>query len=84
MERCSDQCIPDCQAKFGLLTDVIQVKAELALKQMTRNGLLVDLNQLKALVEKTETDARKAVDEINSLAHFSVCFPHSQRLSGCF
>ena len=77
MERCANQFLPDCQAKWGLLTDVIQVKAEIALQQTTVNGFQLDLDQLKTMTEKTEQEARKVIDEINSLEHFSVCILQS-------
>ena len=68
-----NQFLPDCQAKWGLLTDVIQVKAEISLHQITTNGFVLDLDQLNSLITKIETDSRKVVDDIDNLEHFRVC-----------
>lgn len=49
----------DARQKFGLLTEAVQVKKAIALAQITRNGMTVDLDA----VRKTETELRSQLDK---------------------
>ena len=41
--RSGSDILPDAQEKFGLLTEAVQVKTTIALAQIMRNGITVDL-----------------------------------------
>jgi DNA polymerase I-like protein with 3'-5' exonuclease and polymerase domains len=52
--RSSTDILPDARQKFGLLTEAVQVKKAIALAQITRTGMTVDLEW----VRKTEGQLR--------------------------
>jgi DNA polymerase I-like protein with 3'-5' exonuclease and polymerase domains len=49
----------DARQKFGLLTEAVQVKKAIALAQITRNGMTLDLESLR----RAEDDLRRRRDE---------------------
>jgi hypothetical protein len=53
--RHSQDILTDAQQRFGLLTEAVQVKKAIALAQITRNGLRVDLEW----VRRTECELRE-------------------------
>lgn len=55
----SGDILPDARQKFGLLTEAIQVKKAIALAQITRNGMRIDL----AWAGRAEADLRRRLDE---------------------
>jgi hypothetical protein len=55
--RCGD-VLPDAAERFGLLTEAVQVKKSIALAQVTRNGMAVDLTR----VRQGEADLRRRLD----------------------
>src|SRR5262249_27639663 len=57
--RSSTDILPMARQKFGLLTEAIQVKKAIALAQITRNGISVDLEW----VRKTEAELRNELFE---------------------
>jgi DNA polymerase I-like protein with 3'-5' exonuclease and polymerase domains len=65
--RHSGDVLPDARQKFGLLTEAIQVKKAIALAQITRTGMHVDL----AWVGRVEADLRQrlaaAVGQVRAL-----------------
>ena len=73
-----DQFLPNCRERWGLLTDIIQVKAELALRQITNNGFTVELDQLDAMVTTIETRAAGIVRDIEGMEHFGEVFVRSK------
>ena len=53
--RHSADILPEARQKFGLLTEAVQVKKAIALAEITRNGMRVDLDW----VRKTESELRQ-------------------------
>jgi DNA polymerase I-like protein with 3'-5' exonuclease and polymerase domains len=53
--RYSKDILPDARQRYGLLTEAIQVKKAIALAQITRNGMTVDLDW----VRRTEAELRQ-------------------------
>jgi hypothetical protein len=51
--------LPDARERFGLLTEAVQVKKAIALTQVTRNGMCVDL----ASVREGEAELRRSLGE---------------------
>jgi hypothetical protein len=53
--RHSGDILPDARQRFGLLTESVQVKKAIALAEITRNGMRVDLDW----VRRTESELRQ-------------------------
>jgi hypothetical protein len=53
--RHSADVLPDARQRFGLLTEAVQVKKAIALAEITRNGMAVDLGW----VRRTESELRQ-------------------------
>src|SRR5262245_57170895 len=66
--RSSSDILPTARQQFGLLTEAIQVKKAIALAQITRNGVTVDLEG----VRRTETELRQELLRAIGAAH-AVC-----------
>src|SRR5262245_13538606 len=66
--RSSSDILPMARQQFGLLTEAIQVKKAIALAQITRNGISVDLEW----VRKTEAELRKELFAAVAAPH-AVC-----------
>ncbi|KAH3765603.1 DNA polymerase family A [Pelomyxa schiedti] len=74
MDRYRDEYLPGVLAKYGFLTDVIQVKGSLALSQITQNGIHVDLPLLHKRAEEVEAEVKKIISELTSHADYSCIF----------
>jgi hypothetical protein len=54
--------MPDAVERFGLLSEAIQVEAAIALDQISRNGMHIDLERLQALEAEHRRRLRQLVD----------------------
>jgi hypothetical protein len=65
------EVLPDAAAQFGMLTEQIQIRATLALDEMHRRGVCVDLCQLRRLQRacvRTHADALRALIAVPAFA----------------
>ena len=58
----------DARAEFGLLSESVQVKKAIALAQVTRNGLSVDLEMAHATEAERRAELDRAVADVQALA----------------
>jgi DNA modification methylase/DNA polymerase I-like protein with 3'-5' exonuclease and polymerase domains len=77
--RDSSDILPDARQKFGLLTEAVQVKKAIALAQITRNGMTVDLEW----VRRTESDLREEMLRASAAAQ-ATCPVYQVRDDGTF
>lgn len=73
MDGCRDEFLPGVVERFGLLTDIVQVKAAIALQHITRNGIVVDALALAQLTDRVAAEIATLVDAIVHMDGFSVC-----------
>jgi hypothetical protein len=57
----SGDILPDARQKFGLLTEAVQVKKAIALAQVTRNGMVVDLTWVRQAEKNLRAEQLRAV-----------------------
>src|SRR5262249_7320811 len=60
--RDSSDVLPQAGDRFGLLTEAVQVKKAIALAQITRNGMCVDVEAVRA----GETDLLRRLNEVTA------------------
>jgi site-specific DNA-adenine methylase/DNA polymerase I-like protein with 3'-5' exonuclease and polymerase domains len=77
--RDSSDILPDARQKFGLLTEAVQVKKAIALAQIARNGMTVDLEW----VRRTESDLREEMLQASAAAQ-AICPVYQVRDDGTF
>jgi hypothetical protein len=65
--RHTNDVLPGARQKFGLLTEAVQVKKAIALADITRNGVVVDLEW----VRRTEHELRREL--LQAVAAHAVC-----------
>jgi hypothetical protein len=77
--RYSNDILPDARQKYGLLTEAVQVKKAIALAQITRNGMTVDMEW----VRRTESELRQEMLQAASAAQ-AVCPVYQANADGTF
>jgi hypothetical protein len=65
--RASGDIRADARKAFGLLTEAIQVKKAIALAQVTRNGMHLDLDSLARVVVPLRTELLRAAQQAHSI-----------------
>jgi DNA polymerase I-like protein with 3'-5' exonuclease and polymerase domains len=65
--RHSSDILPEARQKFGLLTEAIQVKKAIALADITRNGMCIDVEWVRQAEAELRARLEEAVGQVQTL-----------------
>ena len=73
------QLLPNYRDRFGILTESLQLRASIALSQISRNGMSIDQAQLTSTKQKLAKEIASIVDEIQALPEANGLFKKSRK-----